>query len=90
MCPLSAQQEESSSVPAGQRIVLPTCTHGHDTTTAGTPQRLNSWALDGNLTSKLISISPCCVTLDKLFNLSGLGFLIYESKDYHTNIRALL
>lgn len=36
------------------------------------------------------SISPCCVTLGKPFNLSGLGFPMYENQDYHTNIMAIL
>lgn len=34
-------------------------------------------------------ISPCCVTLGKSFNLSGLDFLIYERCENHTNIMAL-
>lgn len=35
-------------------------------------------------------LTPCCVTLGKSFNLSGLDFLIYEKYDDHTNIMALL
>lgn len=45
------------------------------------------WA--GPCLTKPSSISPCRVTLGKLLNLSGLGFLFYENRHCHTCISTL-
>lgn len=63
---------------------LPACTRGPDTANSSVAP------LGRNSTGQPGSILPCSVTWGKVFDLSGLSFLIHENKDHQTDSMALL